>query len=153
MAHDLQHMEKFCDYRFYAEQVGLLCELDRSGAHLLTLYDAALQADIEHCYADMNACSIHMFGFLKSKFKIAEWRRLTGDNDVRRFFLDPQQDEWWSREMFEPLLQRWQWPSELVQAATLVCTEHFTANEAGKLRQHWHELGNRVMQLQLPLLT
>jgi hypothetical protein len=37
-------------------------------------YDAQFSDDLEHVISDMNACSVHLFAFLKSKIFLAEQR-------------------------------------------------------------------------------
>jgi len=82
LMHDLQHMEKLVEPKYYCEQVGFLdCMkllLDNRKL-LLDEYDAQFQFDFDHTISDMNACAVHLLAFLKAKWKIAHWRKLNPD--------------------------------------------------------------------------
>lgn len=88
--HDLQHLERFCDASFYAEQVGFFSVMGRHvlhandleavdyTTHFSELCDGpSFAADVDHVLADMNACCLHMLQFLKAKW-IAAFKRSLG---------------------------------------------------------------------------
>lgn len=155
LMHDLQHMEKFVDLKFYSEQVGFSAHLMSANKTLLKLYDKSFQYDLEHVTADMNCCVIHLFGFLKSKLKIAEWRKQANvESGENGFELLGEADLKWQSMMFEPLLALdlgWAQRKPLIESANKMCSTQFLEQDAFLLRQFWHDLGNQILGTNIPL--
>ena len=102
LIHDLQHMREFTgSQKFYQEQVGFfyLCRnfLESSFLDQVGL-DSQFLKDLEHALSDMNACSVHLFKFLKAKVIDAENRAVAEGFPVIRENQPTLQIilKWWS---------------------------------------------------------
>jgi hypothetical protein len=74
--HDLQHLDKFTDPAFYAEQVGFLHRMKPVRAFAATSGGSALagkelRKDVGHAISDMNANSVHMQDFVTGRWAVA----------------------------------------------------------------------------------
>jgi hypothetical protein len=81
--HDLKHMEKYAEEKFFLEQVGFFYVMKeilvRNGEDNFCVpeymcYDEQFNFDVEHAVADMNACVFHLVEFFKAKWIVASER-------------------------------------------------------------------------------
>ena len=137
--HDLQHLEKFYDRKFYCEQVGVLEHMKRLIEHaqikaFFSNYDNEFWKDVEHVIADMNACSIHLLAFFKAKWKMA---------DSRTKF--PLSTEFDSR--YDQLLATLAVPDFVREATKTMCSDKFSPADGSIIRQYFHERGKNLLEL------
>lgn len=90
LIHDLQHMREFRgNPDFYREQLGFfkLCRDFLKPVFLVKIeqvLDDLFKKDLEHCLSDMNACSVHLFKFIKAKVIDAENRAVSRGESIDR---------------------------------------------------------------------
>jgi len=156
--HDLQHMERFADPLYYCEQVGFLNFVKKISVDQAPFaqFDEQFKKDFEHLISDMNACCIHMFGFFKSKWKMAKWRLIHHCKDLaaseQSFLTDEAQDEF--NNEFEQLMISLGLPECIRKASRHLCQQGFFCEEDGMaVRDYFHSYGKELLGgLNFPLL-
>jgi hypothetical protein len=149
--HDLQHLEKFYDEKFYCEQVGLMTVLNRSPPHRyepFQMYDQDFFRDVDHFISDMNACSIHLLKFFLAKWRLAEGRRRRGNVASDSLKLTAEEDRMWQEDV-RRYLSELKFPSELISR---VQSETLDVETAGLLRRYFHQMGEERLGIKMPLI-
>jgi len=148
LVHDLQHLEKFqCEY-FYYEQVAFYSLISGVENKIPFNDDLEYRNDLDHAYSDMNACCVHLLGFLKAKSKLTEQRRHSPSPDYR---LTPSQNEQFERD-FVNFLNIWNFGDDLLGALHRLCEDTFTKEDADLIRQYFHDKGCQLLQEHFPLI-
>jgi len=109
LLHDLCHLAKFSDPRFFAEQVGFFARFERAlwtpdWAGLERDLDDGWIADRDHVLADMNGSSVFLFAALKMRLKMAARRTLARKSGHLAPMTGPLSSE--ELELFDGLLGR-----------------------------------------------
>ncbi len=138
---------------------------------LFALYDAQFEDDLDHARSDMNACCVHLFGFFKAKWKLAEVRygrsRKIGLTNLSDIVRDPkvttteeEQYEVTEEEqkkfdrLFEQLMDLCEMNEDFRTAARKLCThESITSEDAERIRQYFHTKGINITALNFPLVS
>lgn len=175
LLHDLQHMEKFVDPKFYCEQVGFLNDMrklfdnDNDKFIDFSRYTKQFAEDVDHVISDMNACCIHLFAFFKAKWKLAQLRYLREkgnvsiskvlDNEVSldlnkmNLFLTKQETIDFDKE-FKRLLASWNIPQAVIDAAMELCQEiPLSTCAAETIRKYYHHIGEQLLGIHFDLIS
>ena len=121
-------------------------------------YDKEFSEDIEHVISDMNACSVHLFSFFKSKVFLAEQRYIISnslhlppplnENEKMINEKDGYLSDYQKRVVLSPIFEAWDLPPNVRKSAENISMagtlRGIQREDTDVIRHHFHLIGNQI---------
>ncbi|KAI9296670.1 hypothetical protein K502DRAFT_328885 [Neoconidiobolus thromboides FSU 785] len=145
MLHDLQHLNKFLDTKFYYQQIGFFNYIKQNQFILLQNLnrDPHFYPDLAHITSDMNSVAIHSISFLKAK-SIASYHRWFYPPPCSTLRLNDLEHEEFENKIWNKFIE----PigDKEKQILNILCSRKLKSEEKDLINDYFHAFGKSSLK-------